>query len=113
MKLTYLAHPVGSDADRAANLERVRRWFRWALDEYLDSAIVVPWLPYCQNLAETPDNRKRGIRDDLAVLSRCDAILLCGGWLSPGMDAELTLARKLGLEVINRLCLGNEPPEFE
>jgi len=111
VKLTYLAHPVGLDIERTLNLERVRRWFRWALDEYPDSAIVVPWLVYVQNLAETPENRTRGIRDDLAVLSRCDAILLVGGWLSPGMGEELDLARRLGLEVFNRIDMGNEPPE--
>ena len=113
VRLVYCAHPVGSGPDREANLERFKRWFRWAIDEYPDDSLVATWAVYVQNLRETPDNRTRGIRDDLAVLGRCDAILLCGGYLSPGMDVELTLARKLGLEVVNRLCLGNEPPEFE
>lgn len=109
--IIYMAHPVGHDPERDENLARARRWFRWLLDEYPQDAIAVPWLAYCSALDETPANRERGIRDDLAQLRRCDAIALVGGRLSPGMAAERDVAVINGLKVIDLRHLGAEPPK--
>ncbi len=109
--IAYVAHPVGPDGpERVANLERVRRWIRWLIDTRPDLALSIPWLPYCEVLDESPINRQRGIRDGIAMLDRCDAIVLVGGRMSPGMVDELRRAAMRGLKVIDLLHLGAEPP---
>jgi len=105
----YMAHPVGSDATRADNLARAERWFRWLI-ETTDYAIVAPWLLYCRAWDERPDRRERGIRDDLAMLVRCDGIVLVGGAISAGMRAELDAATARGLAVLDFTHMGPEPP---
>lgn len=50
------------------------------------------------------------MRDDLAMLRRCDGIVLCGGRLSKGMALELEAAREAGLWVISLLNIGAQPP---
>ncbi len=108
----YIAHPVGAlEPERELNKVRVLRWFRWLLKRYPDVAFVIPWFPYVCALDETPENRARGIRDDLAALQRCSSIALVGGRLSPGMAAELQHARDHDLDVYDFLDLGDEPPE--
>ncbi len=109
--VSYVAHPVGYDPEtRAKNLERLVRWVDYLLETYEDRAFVVPWYLYVVLLEETEENRARGIRDDLAVLERCDEIVLCGGVLSAGMSGELDVARCHGLAELNLLSLGPEPP---
>ena len=112
-QLGYVAHPVGAGPDRTANLARVRRWLRYLIARYPDLALVVPWLPYCDVLEEAPEHRARGLRDDRAVQRWCDAIVLVGGYLSPGMAEELAFAQEQGHDVIDLLHLGLEPPETD
>lgn len=105
----YVAHPVGGDV--VGNLSRVRDWLRFLLDEYPDTAFTIPWLAYVEVLDESLDaHRIRGIRDDLAMLERCDGLVLVGGRISPGMELELTHATEHGLQVIDLLYLGKEAP---
>lgn len=108
--IIYIAHPVGDGPDRPANLLRARRWFGWLLEEYPRDALVMPWLLYCEELDETPSARRRGLRDDLLVLETCDAIALVGGRLSPGMEQERNVALVEGMQVLDLLHLGPEPP---
>lgn len=110
--LIYVAAPVGRGPERAANLERARRWFPWLVRQHPDDALLAPWMTYCQVLDETPENRARGMRDDLEVLRHCDGIALVGGILSPGMAGELTLAHARQMTVFDYLHLGPEPPAF-
>jgi hypothetical protein len=109
-RIWYVAHPVGDGPDRASNVARAKRWVRWLIGRYTECAISVPWLPYVELLDESPENRARGIGDDLAVLRRCDTIVLVGGVVTPGMKAELEEARHRGLEVLDLTHLGAEPP---
>jgi hypothetical protein len=107
--VAYVAHPIGGDV--AGNLARALRWLRWLIDRHPTMAFSVPWHPYCLALDNQNNaHRARGIEDDLAVLARCEVIVLVGGRLSPGMSIELDRARVLGLEVIDYLDLGAEPP---
>lgn len=93
----YFAHPVGAP-DRAgveANLASARRWFARLLDLWPDLALVASWLPYLDVLEDSGANRERGIRDCLAIVRRCDGIVLCGPRLSHGMSLELAEVRGL------------------
>lgn len=109
-RVFYVAHPVGDD--HVENAARARRWFVWLLGRYPDDALCMSWLPYVELTDDRdPESRRRGMEDDLAVLARCDGLILVGGILSPGMSYELALAQRLGLTVIDLLSLGAEPPE--
>lgn len=110
--VAYVAHPVGGDV--AGNLARAKRWLRWLIRNHRDVAFVLSWLPYCEVLDDSdPAQRARGMEDGEAVMRRCDVIVLVGGRLSTGMEAELLLAQRIGLRCINHLHLGDEPPPFE
>lgn len=108
--VAYVAHPIGQEPERAANLARARRWLRWLISVHPEIAFAVPWLPYTDVLDETPDNRERGIRDDIAMLQRCDLVVLVGGTISTGMAMEVQIAQSIGMNFIDYLHLGAEPP---
>jgi hypothetical protein len=109
-RVAYLAHPVGHDEDRVRNLENVNKWFLWLLRN-TDFALNVPWKIYVDNLTEDPENRARGVRDDLTILGRCDLIILTGGKISPGMKTELHTAHMRGMAVIDLTSVGYEPSD--
>lgn len=104
----YMAHPIGSDQQRPDNIRRAHRWFRYLVEAFPEYAICVPWLPYVENLDESW--RKRGLRDDLLVLDRCDLVILVGGRISAGMQEEALRAKELGKRVVDLTHLGVLPP---
>lgn len=113
--LVYLAHPVGAPdaAGVEANLGRARRWLSWLVD--LPSRITdriawcAPWWAYVASLEDAGAHCERGLRDTLAALERCDAIVALGR-LTPGMTLELAAANRLGLPVVDLVALGALPP---
>mgnify|MGYP000579527251 FL=1 len=114
--LVYLAHPVGA-ADRAgveANLAAVRRWLTYLVElpDRVSQQIAwcAPWVPYVEALPDDqPSYRARGMRDTLAALERCDALVAVAR-LSPGVTAELEHARACGVLALNLTALGALPP---
>lgn len=99
MKVIYLAHPVSGDVP--GNLAEARRWIRWLYDHVPGIAIVATWITECEVFDEgNPEHRKLGLRHDLAVLERCNAILLVGPKLSTGMQAELLHAEAFRLHIL-------------
>jgi hypothetical protein len=105
----YLAHPVGQDpVERERNLENTKKWFLWLL-HHTDWTINVPWFIYVSCLDES--YRARALRDDLKILSTCDAICLTGGRISGGMQMEQGLARMEGQCEYDLTSFGYEPPE--
>lgn len=109
--VVYLAHPMSAPTadDIVANLERARRWLRWFVLN-TDFAVCAPWIPYVETLDET-EHRARGIRDDLAMVARCDAIVLVGGRVSNGMREERDWAHRHELDICSLTELGDEPPD--
>jgi len=107
----YLAAPVSAPTaeDMGLNLVNAEIWLEH-LVRHTPWAVCAPWLPYVSILDEAT-HRERGMRDNLAILSRCDAIALVGGRLSPGMKLELDHAVALGLPVIDLLHHGTSPPD--
>lgn len=107
----YVAHPVSGDV--VANLARARAWLAWLVSVVPDVAFSMPWMPYVEALDDKgPDdpNRVRGLRDDVAMVERCDGILLCGDRVSAGMQLELDTARAAGLVVVNLVTRDGLPP---
>jgi hypothetical protein len=122
--LWYVAHPVAppcacgmmpstpKDAVEC-NLDRARLWFRWLLDAAPNVALIASWMPYVEVVPDgDPKWRERGMRDNLAVVTRCDGIILVGGRLSGGMTAELAASRpRAGIATMcDLLHLGTHPP---
>jgi hypothetical protein len=110
MEIAYIAAPVGSGADRAENIARLRRWWPWLVNEYPGYALLCPWLPYVETLDEA-EHRERGIGDDLRILVKAATrIVLIGGRVSPGMQLELHVAKANDCVVEDLTHLGAEPP---
>lgn len=114
--LVYLAHPVGAvdAAGVEANLGRARQWLRWLIDLPNPAvgriAWVLPWWAYVDALGDgAPRYRERGLRDTLAVLERCDALLALGR-PTPGVVTETATAQRAGLPVVDWIAAGPLPP---
>lgn len=107
--VAYLAHPVSGETSPA----RALRWLAWAAAQTPDVAVIAPWLAHiCAGADDSdPAMRARYLEHDLRVVRRCDAIILCGGRVSSGMQLEMTEAIAVGVRVLDLTNLGDEPPE--
>lgn len=90
-RVLYVAHPLGQGKERRkANLTILQtEWFPWLLAKHPNDALSCSWPMYAACLDEET-SRSRGLRDDLAVLAKCDGIILCGLKITEGMMEELT-----------------------
>lgn len=101
MKIVYIAHPISGDIK--GNLEKIRLIVRHI---NLTMPDIVPFAPYwldCFALDDNnPEERKRGIMNDTALLTRgfIDEMWLYGDKVSNGMAAEMALAKAAGIKVI-------------
>lgn len=113
----YLAHPIGAGDSpealegRQDNIANALAWLQWLVD-HTPWAIAAPWLPYVQRLDEST-YRPRGLRDNIVMLERCDLIVLCGGTISPGMQAEKEFARDNGLPCVDLTSFGRRPTSVQ
>lgn len=114
--VVYLAHPVGA-VDAAGveqNLRHARRWLRWLID-VPNPAVgriswCAPWLPYVEVLGDgATEYRERGLRDTLAMLERCDALVALGRATS-GVSQEIALAHYTSKPVADLIAAGVLPP---
>ena len=103
--MLFRSAPIEGGPTVAQNVENALAWIRAIVLAVPDFAVCAPWIPYVQVL---PDSglpscpiRARGMADDMAVLERCDAILLVGGRLSLGMVTELAHAFRIGIPSID------------
>ena len=104
--LVYIAHPLGAGSDREANRARAARWVAWAADR--GAAPVADWIILSGQWDES--RREDGLAIDFALVAACRAVWLVGGRVSPGMVAEASHARALGIPVVDCTALGAEPP---
>jgi len=109
MQLWYLAHPYEGNPE---SLVRARNWVRSIEAAVEDVAVVAHWIVECQiwddaNQAE----RAASMARNFAVLARCNAIVLVGGRVSKGMEAERDMAQRTNLTVIDWTPLGKTPIE--
>jgi hypothetical protein len=113
MRVIYLAHPLGAPTPEgvAANLTRVKRWYRWIVTNFPNVAVVAAWVTTAEVLDDhNPEHRAHGMKMNGFVLVRCDEIWLVGGRISTGMASELESATEHGLRVYDLTWLGEEPP---
>ena len=97
-KLVFVAHPVSDDPTHNAILGLMM--LRKLMDAHPDVSFVAPWIEYVLTLNElNPEHRKRGCRDDMVVIERCDELWLLGSHVSRGMRAEADFARSKSIPV--------------
>lgn len=107
----YLAHPYSGDP--IGNAARARRWLAWLMAMEPDHAICAPWLAFDEVMAVDagPEYHARCLRDDVAIVSKLNRIILCGGRVSAGMRAELDAVIAGGGVIVDLIDLGDEPPD--
>jgi hypothetical protein len=110
-----VSHSSKRDEIVAYNLERALRWWRWL--ETLEAAVfTMPWYTNVTANGEgDPAKIKRGLRDDVEIVKRCDALILCGPRISSGMRIEADTAHAAGKSVfrVGHIVPGNgEPPDW-
>lgn len=99
MTVSYLAHPVAG-LSRVNLTQSLNGWMALLARHYPGVAFNSPWLPYVLALDDAdPEQRKRGMRDDLEILLRCDEVWLLGERVSPGMRIEAKAAWAAGKPV--------------
>lgn len=73
-----------------ANIDLAMRWLAWLRASFPGDTFIAPWIATVMSLRcdDSPELREAGLRDDCAVVERCDGIVLCGSRVSSGMQRE-------------------------
>ena len=114
MKHIFIAHPLGADTEEVieANLSRAVRWYKWCCDNYPQHSFEGTWMLNCMVYDDRDeDARALGIRRSMNVLEHCDELWICGGEVTPGMAAEITMMKLMQKPSFDLTMLGAEPPE--
>lgn len=107
--VVYVAHPVAGDVE--GNRQNVLIWIKWLQDNY-PLVCVANWVNDIVLYDDAvPEQREAGMLRNLAVLERCEGVLLVGGRVSPGMARERDHAIAKGIPVSDLTELGKLPPE--
>lgn len=108
MQVVYISHQLTADTREGfeRNLKNAAKWV--SLAGLAGFAPVADWITLSGEWSEV-EGRQRGLAIDCAQIERCDALWLCGGKVSPGMDVELSHAKRFGIPVIDLLQLGYAP----
>lgn len=95
MELIYVASPYAGDVEQ--NVENAKEYCRYVMEQ---GGVPLPsHLLYPQMLDDSsPAQRGLGTRMGLELLARCDG-LWAFGEISPGMEAEMAEAERLGIPV--------------
>lgn len=109
-EVIYLCHQLNAPTREGieANRKEAARWAAF-LATYFDVAPECSWIVLTGEFEETAENRKRGLEIDLALVARCDEVVMVGPRVSEGMLLESEHARKLGKPVANLTRLPREP----
>lgn len=98
MKIAYIAHPVGGDVEN--NLTSIRKI---VLKINLEEENTVPFVPYYSDVVSmddsNPEQRARGIKNNIHLLQFCDELRLYGDRISEGMWLEIAKAIELGIPI--------------
>ena len=100
--IVYLSHPYGAatSEQRRANRCKALAWTEWIINHVPRVAVLAPWLYYVEiRHTESEARRRQGLEHDLAMLGGADVVLSVGG-MSPGVQAELDHAEKIGIGAV-------------
>jgi hypothetical protein len=108
-RVVYVAHPVAEYTRKDGvlmtlgdNLRSSKDWLQALVRWNRTYAFCMPWLAYVEACDDTdPEQRERGMLDDVTILLRCDELWLCGPHVSPGMLTEKLAALSMGMPVVD------------
>ena len=95
MKTVYICSPLGGDI--AANLEKAKRYMRYALD-CGTAPVVPPFYALCLDDANM-EERELGQKAGLSLLWQCDELWVFGDAITAGMEEEIRLCKSLNIRV--------------
>lgn len=109
-RVVYLCHPLNAPTREGieANRKEAARWAAF-FATYFDVAPECSWIVLTGELEETDENRATGLAIDLALVARCDELVMVGPRVSEGMLLESEHAKKLGKPVYNLTRIGRDP----
>jgi len=95
MKKVYIAAPLGGDV--SDNIERAKKYAKFAFE--CGMAPVIPHF-YALILDDSvPEQRALGMKAGLSLIWFADEVWCFSGRVTPGMKAEIKLARQLNVKV--------------
>jgi hypothetical protein len=108
-RVVYLAHQLsGTEAEMRANRAFASRWAAFLAVNF-EVAVECSWIVLSSQWDETPENRARGLACDLALVERCDELVMVGPRISGGMRLEAGHAASKGLPVVDLTQLPMDP----
>lgn len=97
-KLVYICSPLRGNYEK--NTQNARDFCAWVMLNYPDKVPIAPHIYFTQFLNDTnPNERSLGLEAGLAILEKCDEVMVFGDYISEGMAAELERASELGIPV--------------
>lgn len=94
MKLIYVASPFRGEEEK--NIKYARKCSRYVVDE--GHCPLTPHLFFPQFISEEKE-RDLAIALNTELLLKCDELWVFGEHISPGMAAEIELAKSAGIKV--------------
>ena len=89
--LVYICSPLAGDTEE--NVERARRFCRFALDR--GQIPLAPHLMFPQFMDDRdPEERELALFMDIVLLGNCSELWVLGDTVSEGMKAEIEVAKK-------------------
>lgn len=91
--MVYICSPYSGDIER--NTEMARKYSRYAVDQGMIP--IAPHLLLPQYMSE--DERDLALFMDIAILSKCSELWVCGDRITKGMENEISYARSKGMKM--------------
>lgn len=89
--LRYYPEPDGREKIALCrNVKRAKVWRDWLRSTFAEVTFVAPWIGDVAmgDDDSDPAQRERGMRDNCALITKLDGVVLCGPRISAGMAAE-------------------------
>lgn len=109
-RVIYLAHQLNAPTREGIETNR-KSAARWAafLATHFDVAPECSWIVLTGEFEETAENRERGLKIDLALVAKCEEVVMVGPRVSDGMRIEANHAHSIGRPVYNLTSIGMDP----
>lgn len=100
-ELVYICSPLGAPTKEGVqkNMQKAREYAK-KVSEEMNCRAIAPHGILPEYLDESiPEERNLGLKFGLDLLRICKKMVVCGSVISSGMQKEIELAEKLGIEV--------------